>query len=363
MAWRPVRWKLAITVVMSLIVLSIFVAIKDGWLQTEKSEYVNNKFIGERSEINDHLWPLSSSNSVKPSHSSRDQKNPYLFHPLPAAVVESVRHFVFFIGYARSSHSIIGSILDAHPNVVIAHEYSLFTHWKQQPLLHQNRTWLYNTLYNNSCYNFYRGLRRKHASKKGYSLNIENSWQGRYKTEIKVIGDKAGGMTAKQFRLNRRSFMAQYELLQSTVKVPVHVIHVVRNPYDNIATMLLFNNHVRKSEVDVDRPYVNLEKLQSQIVAYFNQVRSVVEIIDLLGLNLIEVHSDDLVHTPDKIVHKLCRTFELVCSEEYVSQCTNKIFKTESKSRFLIKWTPFLISMVGQEMKKYPFFNRYSFYH
>ena len=199
--------------------------------------------------------------------------------------------------------------------------------------------------------------------KKGYSLHIENSWQGQYDDKILVIGDKAGGMTAKAFRMNRKTFIAQYTALQATVKVPIHAIHVVRNPYDNIATMLLYNNHIPKTDVDVEHPYINLEKLQYQIMAYFSQVRSVVEMIHLLGLNLLEIHSDDLVHTPTKVVHKLCTTFHLPCTVEYISMCTRKVFKTESKSRFLIQWTPFLISMVGQEMKKYPFFDRYSFYH
>ena len=349
MAWRPVRY---LTLVILLVIVSlVLVLIKNyNWFQLHTGTSV-----GGRSQS----WGVpNSALSIHQHH-----KKPYVFEPLPASVIDAVQHFVFFIGYARSSHSIIGSLLDAHPNVVIAHEYSLFSHWTQQPLLHQNKTWLYNTLYNNSRYSIFRGPRRKHATKKGYTLNIENSWQGHFDSRIHVIGDKAGGMTAKQFRLHRISFMKQYAALQATVKVPVHVIHVIRNPYDNIATMLLYNNRIPKSDVDVDHPYINLEKLQSQIVSYFNQVKGIVEMINLLGLSLIKIHSDDLIHTPEKVVHKLCKTFELVCSEGYVSQCTSKVFKTESKSRFLIKWTPFLISMVGQEMKKYPFFDRYSFYH
>lgn len=34
----------------------------------------------------------------------------------------SVRTFVLFVGYPRSGHSLIGSIMDAHPNIIIAHE-------------------------------------------------------------------------------------------------------------------------------------------------------------------------------------------------------------------------------------------------
>src|SRR3989344_1389974 len=34
----------------------------------------------------------------------------------------SVRTFILFVGYPRSGHSLIGSIMDAHPNIIIAHE-------------------------------------------------------------------------------------------------------------------------------------------------------------------------------------------------------------------------------------------------
>lgn len=287
----------------------------------------------------------------------------YTFIPLSQEVESSVERFVFFIGYARSSHSIVGSMLDAHPNVVISHEYALFKQWHLKPQQHMNRTWLYNTLYNSSRYTHFIGMRRRGAMKKGYSLNIENSWQGRYDGVIRVIGDKSGGMTAKAFRVNRKMFVEQFSQLQSTVKVPIHAIHVIRNPFDNIATMLLYNNHISKAEVDIEHPFINMEKLQAQIMSYFNQVRGVVEMIQLLGLNLLEIHSDDLVHRPSAVLHSLCSHFHLACTEEYVRQCTNKLFKSESRTRFLIQWTPFLINSVGQEMKKYPFFDRYSFYH
>ena len=40
---------------------------------------------------------------------------------LPTNVTRGIKKFVFFAGYARSGHSIIGALMDAHPHVVIAH--------------------------------------------------------------------------------------------------------------------------------------------------------------------------------------------------------------------------------------------------
>ena len=166
------------------------------------------------------------------------------FHPLPGEVVNSVGRFVFFLGYARSGHSIIASMLDAHPHVMIAHEYSLFLNWNLAAACHHDKSCLFNAIYNNSWFSVNSGWRTKQAMKKGYSLGIPGWWQGKYKDYISVIGDKSGGMTAQTFRNNHSNFFALYRQLKETVQLPVSVFHVVRNPYDNIATMLLYNMHV-----------------------------------------------------------------------------------------------------------------------
>lgn len=41
---------------------------------------------------------------------------------LTASHFEEVEAYCMFLGYARSGHSLLGSLLDAHPDVVIAHE-------------------------------------------------------------------------------------------------------------------------------------------------------------------------------------------------------------------------------------------------
>lgn len=46
-------------------------------------------------------------------------------------VVDGVKKFVFFVGYARSGHSIIGTLMDAHPHVVISNEFNLFSQFSE----------------------------------------------------------------------------------------------------------------------------------------------------------------------------------------------------------------------------------------
>ena len=45
-------------------------------------------------------------------------------------VIDGIKMFVMFIGYPRSGHSIVGSLMDAHPHMVIANEFMLLRNWK-----------------------------------------------------------------------------------------------------------------------------------------------------------------------------------------------------------------------------------------
>ena len=67
-------------------------------------------------------------------------------------VSSGIKKLVFFVGYPRSGHSIVGALMDAHPHVVIPHEYFLFAQFRtlnQAP----DKNWrdnLFNALYNKS---------------------------------------------------------------------------------------------------------------------------------------------------------------------------------------------------------------------
>lgn len=52
-----------------------------------------------------------------------------------------------------------------------------------------------------------------------------------------VIGDKKGGKTTNQ--LKKLINVKALEEIKQVVEIPMKFLHVVRNPYDNIATMLV----------------------------------------------------------------------------------------------------------------------------
>ena len=270
---------------------------------------------------------------------------------LPDYVIRGVNRFLFFVGYARSGQSIVASMLDAHPHVVIAHEYSLFRKWQQDPETHSDKHWLFNTLYTNSKHNTEDGLQAQQATKNDYVLAIPGSWQGRYDNSISVIGDKSGEMTAQFFRKSKENFTKFYNEMKKTVQVPISIIHIIRNPYDNIATMLL-------QKVNETGKYVSME---AQIASYFEQVHSVVEMINTVHLNVIEVHNSDMIAKPKIVMRTLCDKLRISCSEQFLQVCAHRTFSSESKSRHLVKWTQYLIDVVAQNIQKYDHLKRYTF--
>jgi hypothetical protein len=51
-----------------------------------------------------------------------DRKHSAIFNKYPDDIFNDVKYYVMFIGYAHSGHSLIGALLDAHPNMIISNE-------------------------------------------------------------------------------------------------------------------------------------------------------------------------------------------------------------------------------------------------
>ena len=62
---------------------------------------------------------------------------------------------LFFVGHPCSGHNIVGSILDAHPHIILAHEAKLFLKLQQdisynKGLQYKDKLSICNELWNNS---------------------------------------------------------------------------------------------------------------------------------------------------------------------------------------------------------------------
>lgn len=274
--------------------------------------------------------------------------------------------FVFFIGYGRSGHSIVGSIMDAHPNVVIAHEYYLFD--KLTDANHyqtiQTKSNLFDELYWSSYHSARTGWRSDRTTKKGYNLNLNGTWQGQFE-RLKVIGDKTGGSTVMIYHNSRYMFKAVLRRLKKIAGVPYLVIHVVRNPYDMIATTALYQasddpNHA-KVKANFTAKFKQLSFLEMATNLVLTKAAGVQAMVRDCQLTVLEIHLEDLISSPSNVIHRMCKFLGVPCADEYVRACQDKLFPHISRSRDLVAWPGKIRGKVEMAIQQFPFFNRYSF--
>ena len=85
-----------------------------------------------------------------------------------------------------------------------------------------------------------------HSTDKGYSLAIDGLYQGMYDSYIMSrIGDKMGGDTnVVYFNDPTELNIALTSFIVLLTSVPFKLFHVIRNPFNNIDTIVLYE-HIR----------------------------------------------------------------------------------------------------------------------
>ena len=105
-----------------------------------------------------------------------------------------IQTILFFIGYPRSRHTLLGSLLDAHPHMVIADETRALTKWSSNP-----HKWMINSghpyydLMFNASQRVAKKGRRSRVFKdsvanatRNFRYSVPNQWQGRFDQYIEV---------------------------------------------------------------------------------------------------------------------------------------------------------------------------------
>ena len=119
-------------------------------------------------------------------------------------LTDNVKYFVHFIGHPRSGSSIVGAILDGHPNALVcSSEYYALHRLETQYSFHSNRENLYNAM---AMFQARAGVRcrKGSVSRKGYATCLEG--MGVYEEELVVVGDKLASQTVSLYMANHSEF-------------------------------------------------------------------------------------------------------------------------------------------------------------
>ena len=298
--------------------------------------------------------------------------NTTVTYHLPPKGIHRIHKFVVFMGDVRSGSSIIGTLLDAHPHVIVSDEYRLFNQFWELNHAPDNK-WkenLFDMIYTRSKRDVTETGSRS-STGKGYQLKVNGEWQGAFDRWVEVIGDKSAGITIKSYLVDKEEFLRNYQKLKEKVSVPVLVINTLRNPFDIISTNMAilgwgytkFRNLKKIFQEGKHIKKLNHSDILQEIInGYFVKLAPVQELTSIFGReNVLDVHNCDLVSNPRGTMSRIVDFLEVDATELYLDTCAEKIFKSESRTRNVVFWTPEQIVIVEKRMKEYEFLNRYNF--
>jgi len=245
---------------------------------------------------------------------------------------KTIETYCMFIGYQKSGKTLTASLLDAHPNMVFADELGVLKY----VYAGFSQKQIYALLLENSRA-FTKTGRRDEAD----AFVVANQWQGRF-GKLSVIGDNHG--EAAVLRLRARPWLLGR--LRKIMNIKIRVIHVVRNPYDNIAAMLKRRN-------------LTIEEKSNY---YFSLCETVTNIRQQLNSDeLFEFRYESLIAEPERILKELCFFLGAESGDNYIRDCAAAIFKSPRKPRYDAPWGRESITTVKEKMSLFSFLKGYSY--
>lgn len=249
------------------------------------------------------------------------------------AEFDGVRTFCMFVGYPRSGHSLVGSLLDAHRNAVIGHEMDVLRFLGRG----FGRRQLFHLLVENAR-QFSEGGRQW----TDYTYDVPGQWQGRFES-LQVIGDKKGGRSTRRLDADP----GLLDRFRAEVRVPLRMVHVVRNPFDNIATRFR-----RNEKLD----------LATSAERHFELVEAVAALKRRVAQDeMIDVRHEDLIADTPGTLRRICEFLDLDAPAEYLDACDGIVFSAPRRSRSQTQWPADLVERIRERASAYPFLEGYGF--
>lgn len=242
----------------------------------------------------------------------------------------SIARFCLFVGYPRSGHSLVGALLNAHRDAVIAHELDA----QNLILAGCDRDVLYARILARSSWFNWRG------NTSNYIYQVPGQWQGRFRT-LRVIGDKRGGAVTRAIAAHP-DFLARVRAL---VSVPLRLVHVVRNPFDNISAISIWNEL----------------SLEDSVAFYFRHCDTTARLDDLcLPGELFTLHHEAMIRDPAPILSALCTHLGLELYPGYLDACCSIVFPAPTSTRRRVVWPATLAQEVERRARGYAFLDGYT---
>ena len=272
-------------------------------------------------ELNTTRWHLAAT--------LHNRRSPDLF--------EDVQTYCMFIGHTKSGGSLIGALLDAHPEVILADEADGLRYVDEG----FSREEIFYILLRMSHRELLKG-RITARRLEPYSFLVPGQWQGRYRT-LRVIGDSKAGKSTQKIGDDPTILDRLHRVMNGTQS---RFIHVIRNPFDPISIMMVRGK----------RSFENASSL------YFSYCEILSRIYDQLAQGeIFPVRYENFVHQPDANLGEICRFLGITGSTEYLTACSKIVRPAPDRSRDRIDWQSHWKQSVLDTAAKYDFLDGYNF--
>jgi len=256
--------------------------------------------------------------------------------PVPT---DRLENFLIFTGYPRSGSSILGSLLDAHPQILVAHELHVLT---LLPAGYSRRH-IFKLIERNS-----RRFADSGRTSTGYPGLVKGQYNGRA-TQLRVIGDKKAGLTA--LLLARDGLLLNR--LQDMVRLPLKCLHIVRNPFDMITTDA-YGGNARQEQIS---PEV-LELVSGQ---FFDRFDAMQRVISSGHFDVRTLRYEDVLVSPADGLEKLCCWLGVDSAADWREASCRHLFRRPHTSRAQYPWSGREVEKVTERIRDYDFLRGYTF--
>ena len=239
----------------------------------------------------------------------------------------------------RSGHTFVASILNAHPNVICSNQQFILPKMDLNKILKSIVAGTHRTQWNSNAY-------------------VET---GR-KQDIYLVGDKTGHRTVEHLL----SIPEDLEKFKKIIPWPIKWIHIVRNPYDNLATWTK-KNHESRKKIPQGYGYGDIERITQEMEfknvfqkykALNNKIK---ELKQTENENVLSMNHEKVIRFIDRSLDELCAFLEIEKDDDWRARVIRAKWLKPRITRRNIKWTPDMRAKTAKLIRKYPWFNGYAF--
>ncbi len=298
-----------------------------------------------------------------------DTKSLYYKTPVPDKIYfGKLRTMLLISTFSRSGSTLLGYLLTAHCNMVVASEpknYGENLYDEVPPMALVNYILHVDKMRFEEAKKF-QSLEKPNKvstikstyNKQERYMFVPNQWQACCEL-LRVIGIKNSSLLAKS--LSEEGVYKKFMTRLGKIGINrLRFIFTVRNPYDMISMGIVHREGNPKTPSFTERQKHDMitRRIKNQFVEQCEIAKKLIELSKAESI-FINRH-EDMVASPVDQLAKLCDFLRVPAFPDYLNDCASVVYKKANKSRYELDWSKQQKKEVAKLIDKYDFFSGYS---